>query len=652
MPSFRPRPVIAALVTLFLLAGCADLEPPDLGDGDAPGTPPVSEGSEPVSEGSEPDVEVPGIAEFEPRSLDGGGNNVDNPQLGQVGGNYRRVGTAAYGDAGAPLELPADPRYISNRIYNDTHQNLFSPRGVTQWAWLWGQFIDHTIGLRDGEGDDAGLPFDAADPLEEFTNDGEMPFQRSVLVAGDGGAFDQANMVSSFIDGFNVYGGSEERLEWLRDGPVDGDLSNNAATMLSTDEGYLPTADARPETEAPTMELAGRLANAPPNAVIAGDRRANENIALTATQTLFVREHNRIVEALPESLDEQLTFDIARRVVGAEIQYITYNEFLPAVGVDLPTYSGYDPEVDPSLSNEFATVGYRAHSMIHGEIEMEVAPDRYTAEQLAAFRGLGIEVAEEEDGTEVAIPLHAAFVAPDLVPAIGLGPVLDAMGGEPQYRNDEQFDNQLRSVLFLDPDTAVEDWEACVDGPTMADCFNEGVVDLAATDMMRALDHGIASYNDLREAYGLDRKASFTDITGEDTDEFPDDPEIDAENPLDDPDILDFVELRDADGDVIPIDEAESLAEEGVLAFEGTRRTTLASRLRAIYGDVDALDAFTGMVSEAHVDGTEFGELQLAIWTEEFTRCATATASSTRATPCSTRSSRSTASRSSARSRR
>ena len=231
MPSFRPRPVIAALVTLFLLAGCADLEPPDLGDGDAPGTPPVSEGSE-------PDVEVPGIAEFEPRSLDGGGNNVDNPQLGQVGGNYRRVGTAAYGDAGAPLELPADPRYISNRIYNDTHQNLFSPRGVTQWAWLWGQFIDHTIGLRDGEGDDAGLPFDAADPLEEFTNDGEMPFRRSALVTGGGGAFDQANLVSSFIDGFNVYGGSEERLEWLRDGPVDGDLSNNAATMLSTDEGY------------------------------------------------------------------------------------------------------------------------------------------------------------------------------------------------------------------------------------------------------------------------------------------------------------------------------------------------------------------------------------------------------------------------------
>ena len=50
-----------------------------------------------------------------------------------------------------------------------------------------------------------------------------------------------------------------------------------------------------------------------------------------------------------------------------------------------------------------------------------------------------------------------------------------------------------------------------------------------------------------------------------------------------------------------------------------TRRTPLAARLRAIYGDVGTVDAFVGMVSEAHVPGTEFGELQLAIWTKQFT---------------------------------
>ncbi len=55
--------------------------------------------------------------------------------------------------------------------------------------------------------------------------------------------------------------------------------------------------------------------------------------------------------------------------MSAEQQYITYHEFLPALGVELGAYQGYDPAVDARLSNEIAVVGYRAHSMIHGEIE-------------------------------------------------------------------------------------------------------------------------------------------------------------------------------------------------------------------------------------------------------------------------------------------
>ena len=73
----------------------------------------------------------------------------------------------------------------------------------------------------------------------------------------------------------------------------------------------------------------GRLTGTPGKAMVAGDVRANENIALTATHTLFAREHNRIVDALPRWLSEEQKFQIARRVVGAEQQFITYNEFLP-----------------------------------------------------------------------------------------------------------------------------------------------------------------------------------------------------------------------------------------------------------------------------------------------------------------------------------
>ena len=120
-------------------------------------------------------------------------------------------------------------------------------------------------------------------------------------------------------------------------------------------------------------------------AFVAGDKRANENIALSSTHTLFALEHNRIVSLLPNWVPDELKFQIARRVVGAEQQYITYNEFLPALGVRLPAYQGYKNNVNASLGNEFAVVGYRAHSMIHGELESIGEAADYTAAQLAAL---------------------------------------------------------------------------------------------------------------------------------------------------------------------------------------------------------------------------------------------------------------------------
>jgi len=72
--------------------------------------------------------------------------------------------------------------------------------------------------------------------------------------------------------------------------------------------------------------------------------------------------------------------------------------------------------------------------------------------------------------------------------------------------------------------------------------------------------------------------------------------------------------LRDAQGNVIP--PGSDAAQED--AVTGVRRTTLAARLRAIYGSVDKVDAFVGMVAEQHVRGTEFGPLQLAVWKKQF----------------------------------
>jgi hypothetical protein len=550
------------------------------------------------------------------RTINGSFNNRDHPTWGQADIRYRRVAAARYADGrGAQVTGPS-PRLVSNRIFNDNSQNLFSENGVSQWGFTWGQFLDHTFGLRaTAGGEAANMAFNANDPLEEFRNDfGVIQFTRTPAAPGTGvtNARQQINTIDSYIDGSAVYGNTLSRLEWLREGSVDGNIDNNGARLL-LGGGYLPRVTARGNAAtAPAMDREGHLRVTPDQAMVAGDVRANENLALLGTQTLFAREHNRIVNQLPSFLSNELRFDIARRVVGAEQQFITYNEFLPSLGVSLSPYRGYNPNVDATLSNEFAVVGYRAHSMIHGELEPIAEAGTYTDAQLEAFEDQGIEVEIEDDEVVLVVPLNVAFFNPALLTQIGLGPMMKGIGAEPQYKNDEQIDNQLRSVLFQVPRPDAPDPSTCLDGPSLPDCF-QGVSDLGAIDIQRGRDHGMPSYNQMRQAYGLAPRTSFTAITGEATDAFPSDPLIDPARPIDDPDIMDFVELRDADGNVLPPD-----SEAG--AVVGIRRTTTAARLRAIYGNVGNLDAFTGMLAERHVPGSDLGELQRIMWRREFER--------------------------------
>ena len=91
-----------------------------------------------------------GVAAASPtRTLDGRGNNVRHPTWGQAGARYLRIAAPAYADGIGRMVLGRPARFVSNRIFNDVGQNLFSENGVTQWGWVWGQFLDHDFGLRD-----------------------------------------------------------------------------------------------------------------------------------------------------------------------------------------------------------------------------------------------------------------------------------------------------------------------------------------------------------------------------------------------------------------------------------------------------------------------------------------------------------------------
>ena len=344
-----------------------------------------------------------------PRALDGAGGSVLHPDWGRAGTQYTRVAAPNYADGIAAMQAGPSPRAISNRIFNDSGQNLFSENGISQWGWAWGQFIDHDMGLRDETpAEHTPMPFDQSDPLESFTNDvGQMEFARTPAAPGTGVSSprQQINTLSSYLDASQVYSTSAGRLQWLR---------ADASADLLLPDGYLPRADARGNAAtAPPMDLMGALAGTPTRAVEAGDARANENLALTGLQTLFAREHNRIADSLPATLGTELRFQIARRVVGAEIQWITYNEFLPTLGVRLAPYRGYDSHVNPTITDEFATVGFRAHSMVHGEFEPTVPAGTYSDQLLARFAAEGITVEHGADGSvTLVIPLSRLLRKP------------------------------------------------------------------------------------------------------------------------------------------------------------------------------------------------------------------------------------------------
>lgn len=60
----------------------------------------------------------------------------------------------------------------------------------------------------------------------------------------------------------------------------------------------------------------------------------NEQIGLTAMHTIWLREHNRIASELKDlnpHWDGETLYQEARKIVGAEMQHITYAHWLPNI---------------------------------------------------------------------------------------------------------------------------------------------------------------------------------------------------------------------------------------------------------------------------------------------------------------------------------
>ncbi|XP_039204000.1 peroxidasin homolog isoform X1 [Crotalus tigris] len=450
------------------------------------------------------------------RTHDGTCNNLQHPMWGASLTAFERMLKSVY-ENGFNLPRGIGP----NRHYNG--HTLPMPRLVSttligtetitpddQFSHMlmqWGQFLDHDLDstvaalsearFSDGQHCSSVCTNDPPcfsimiPPNDPRVRNGArcMFFVRSSPVCGSGMTSllmnsvyprEQINQLTSYIDASNVYGSSEHEAQEIRDLASHRGLLRQGIVQRSG-KPLLPFATG-PPTECMRDEN-----ESPIPCFFAGDHRANEQLGLTSMHTLWFREHNRIATELLKlnpHWDGDTIYHETRKIVGAEMQHITYSHWLPkilgVVGLKmLGEYKGYDPNVNSGITNEFATAAFRfGHTLIN--------PILYRLDE------------NFETIPQGHIPLHKAFFSPfRIVNEGGIDPLLRGLFGTAgKMRVTSQLLNtELTERLF-----------------SMARAV---ALDLAAMNIQRGRDHGIPPYHEFRVYCNLSSAHTFEDLRNE-----------------------------------------------------------------------------------------------------------------------------------------
>lgn len=444
-------------------------------------------------------------------------NNIKNPRLGASNTPFTRWLPAEYDDGISEPKgwdrnrtfnnfmLPL-VRQVSNNILATTDAGVVNDREYTHMVTLFGQWNDHDLtftpfspsirsfsnGLNCDESCERSepcfpIPIPPGDPRLPSRPDSCIPVFRSAAVCGTGtSAFnfggvankrEQINALTAYLDLGQVYGSEEKLALSLRNLTDDGGLMRVNQMFRDSGRELLPFA----EVEGNMCATRRNVTN-DPNArevpcFIAGDVRVDENIALTSLHTMFLREHNRLarqLKSLNPQWDSETLYQESRKIMGAYTQVFVFRDYLPhIVGVDamrrqLGRYPGYNPNVDPSIANVFATAAYRfAHLAIQPMLSRLDANNR-------------------ENPRFPSVPLFTAFFAPwRVVFEGGIDPLIRGLIGRPAKLNtqDHMLVNAVREKLFQ---------------------FVQHIaLDLGSLNMQRGRDHGIPGYNAWRRFCGL-----------------------------------------------------------------------------------------------------------------------------------------------------
>ncbi|CAG5102891.1 Oidioi.mRNA.OKI2018_I69.chr1.g514.t1.cds [Oikopleura dioica] len=387
-------------------------------------------------------------------------------------------------------QLPSE-RAISLAMRANTQRTMSND--VSYAFTAWGQFITHDIIQTPdvlGSGD---VPCDCSGTAPQckeisLDNDPVITFPclfiiRSSSQLGQSGqgtpVREQINQLSAYLDATTVYGFTTKHRKLLT-------ASDGMHLRMQSVKGehFLPSVNMFNDNGIKDkFSTSSALNDKGHDELVAGDTRVLENPLLSSLHTLFARLHNNAVDqlrAINPGWNKERVFEEARLFVIGVMKEINYSEHLPLM-VGNPGMAvmnnigrgkknknkkrtnpdGHVPpsQDDPSIRNEFAAAAYRfGHSMV---------PDN--------FKSANTDMSQKRSAK-----LENNFFDPDLLFRDGAGACLRGMASMEAAKVGGHYAEATNHKLFK-PNT-----------------LSHGV-DLLAINLARGREHGLGTYNALRD---------------------------------------------------------------------------------------------------------------------------------------------------------
>eukprot|EP00095_Tigriopus_kingsejongensis_P000372 maker-scaffold319_size207808-snap-gene-1.16 protein:Tk00372 transcript:maker-scaffold319_size207808-snap-gene-1.16-mRNA-1 annotation:"peroxinectin " len=432
------------------------------------------------------------------RSVSGRCNNLANREWGSINQAMVRLIPNAYADGiGVPRGGLVSQRDLQNQIHGSNPENCGHPdlqkplpnvRRIstefhpdsnldsgsnTLMVMQFGQYLDHdiTFTVESSHAEDC-----CSNPAQEDCFPIWVPAGDPFFGSGRGNRkecinfarstqhcpkpnqpLDQMNTLTAFVDASHTYGSFEA--ESLR-------LRTFSSGKLRTSKRFAGGKEFLP------VDSEGHF--------YSGDIRGTEMPGLASVHTMFLREHNRIARELktlkPQLGDEEL-FQSSRRILIAQWQNIVYGEYLPVVlgpeviksnALDM-SRSKYNPKIDPTTSNAFATAAFRfGHTQIQGLIHMMSSLGNISQSYRVRDQFFSMDHYLARNGE-------------------GMEELLHGLIAQRSAQADRFVSKDVTNFLFPG-------------------------IDLVARNIQRGRDHGLPGYNAYREMCGLERACSWSQV--------------------------------------------------------------------------------------------------------------------------------------------